>query len=54
METSLENKPLTTTTTLFRAKRKYPEAGEGGEVEARARCPLTAGVIRTAGPLWIT
>lgn len=53
METSLENKPITTTTTLFRAKRKYPEVGEGGGVEARARCPLTAGVIRTAGPLWI-
>lgn len=49
MEISLENKPHHTT--ILRARQKYSEVGE--EVEARARCRDTAGVIGPAAPLQV-
>lgn len=49
MEISLENKPHHTT--ILRARQKYSEVGE--EVEARARCQDTVGVIGPAAPLQV-
>lgn len=49
MEISLENKPHHTT--ILRARQKYSEVGE--EVEARARCLDTSGIIGPAAPLQV-